>query len=106
MTSSSGNPLVTWLRVACWATVAFGAISALAAAPGTEEPWRLDRLVVHAVTRGQPVPVGPMGAGVVTWFLVDSGDSLAAGLPGNVVLNVLFLGFFSVPLLRLRGPRD
>ena len=62
----------------------------------------MDRLVADAVANDRPIPVGPMTAGVITWFLVDSTASLAAGLPGNVVLNVSFLAFFAVPLVKLR----
>jgi len=35
------------------------------------------------------------------WCVVDSMGSLAAGLPGNVVLNVLFLVMFVPPLRAL-----
>ena len=35
------------------------------------------------------------------WFVVDCVGSLAAGLPGNVVLNVLFLALFVPPLRAL-----
>ena len=45
---------------------------------------------------------GPMIASIVAWFIVDSIGSLVAGLPGNVILNVLFLGIFLPPLLMLR----
>ncbi|MEO0599979.1 MAG: hypothetical protein AAF211_00995 [Myxococcota bacterium] len=47
-----------------------------------------------------------MLSGLVTWFVVDSAGSLAAGLPANVVLNTVFLGLFLVPLLSLVGARD
>jgi len=35
------------------------------------------------------------------WFVVDCSGSLAAGLPGNLVLNVLFLAMFVPPLRAL-----
>lgn len=45
--------------------------------------------------------------GLVTWFVVDSAGSLAAELPGNLVLNVTFLGLFLAPILTLiRSGRD
>ncbi|MEM6930240.1 MAG: hypothetical protein AAF602_25090, partial [Myxococcota bacterium] len=47
-----------------------------------------------------------MLGGLVTWYVVDSAGSLVAGIPGNVVLNTVFLGLFLVPLLSLVGARD
>lgn len=39
--------------------------------------------------------------GVVGWYVVDSTGSLVAGIPGNVVLNTVFLGLFAPPLVVL-----
>ncbi len=36
---------------------------------------------------------------IVIWFLLDSTASFAAGLPGNVLLNLGFLALFLFPLL-------
>lgn len=38
---------------------------------------------------------------VIAWFLVDSSGSLLAGIPGNVVLNVVFLAVLVPPLATL-----
>lgn len=39
--------------------------------------------------------------GLIAWFMVDSAGSFAANLPGNVVLNVMFLALFLPPLFAL-----
>ena len=36
------------------------------------------------------------------WFVVDSGGSLLAELPGNIVLNVAFMGLFVPPLVAIQ----
>jgi hypothetical protein len=41
---------------------------------------------------------------VCTWFAVDSSASIAAGVPGNAVLNIVFLLMFVVPLWRPADP--
>ena len=43
----------------------------------------------------------PMVFSVVIWFVVDSAASVVAGLYGNVVLNLSFVGIFLPPLLHL-----
>jgi hypothetical protein len=43
--------------------------------------------------------------GIIAWFIVDSSASFAANIPGNVVLNVLFLVMFAPPLVRLLQTR-
>lgn len=43
----------------------------------------------------------PMLASVLVWFAIDSSGSVAAGLPGNVVLNTGFLLVFVPPLVVL-----
>lgn len=43
--------------------------------------------------------------GIAAWFVVDCIGSLLAGLPGNLVLNVGFLGLFVPPLLVLQRQR-
>ena len=42
-----------------------------------------------------------MAISLLAWFLVDSAGSWAAGLPGNIVLNLLFLAMFIPPLMSL-----
>jgi hypothetical protein len=42
-----------------------------------------------------------MMTALLAWFVVDCSGSLLAGLPGNLVLNVLFLVMFIPPLLVL-----
>jgi hypothetical protein len=37
-------------------------------------------------------------AGIVTWFVLDSAASFAAGAPWNVLVNVGFLAIFLLPL--------
>ncbi len=43
--------------------------------------------------------------GLLAWFVTDSIGSLAAEIPGNVVLNIAFLVMFLPPLLLLRPIR-
>lgn len=40
--------------------------------------------------------------GLLAWFVTDSIGSLAAEIPGNVILNLAFLGMFLPPLILLR----
>lgn len=40
--------------------------------------------------------------GLLVWFTIDSIGSLAAGIPGNVILNLTFLGLFLPPLILMR----
>jgi hypothetical protein len=40
--------------------------------------------------------------GLLVWFVTDSIGSLAAEIPGNVILNLAFLGMFLPPLILLR----
>lgn len=55
------------------------------------------------VLERSPVAVSRcMLGGVLSWFVVDSAGSLVANPPGNVVLNVLFLGMFAPPLIALQ----
>jgi len=39
---------------------------------------------------------------LVAWFVVDCTGSLMANLPGNMLLNIIFLGLFMPPLLVLQ----
>lgn len=42
-----------------------------------------------------------MTISLLAWFVVDSLGSWAAGLPGNIVLNLVFLAMFLPPLVSL-----
>ena len=55
--------------------------------------------------RGDTTLATPMLVSVLAWFAVDSTGSFAADLPGNVALNVAFLGLFVPPLVGLRRDR-
>ena len=37
-------------------------------------------------------------SGILTWFVVDSAGSIAAGAPFNAVLNLSFLALFALPV--------
>ena len=43
--------------------------------------------------------------GLLAWFAIDSIGSFAADIPGNILLNIAFLGMFLPPLLLLRQIR-
>lgn len=43
--------------------------------------------------------------GLLAWFVTDSIGSFAADIPGNVILNLAFLGMFLPPLILLRPRR-
>lgn len=47
-----------------------------------------------------------MIAGLAVWFVVDSFGSFAAGMIGNVVLNIGFALLFLIPLVALRSVRS
>lgn len=53
------------------------------------------------LARGDAETARLMLISIVAWFVVDSAGSFAAGIPGNVVLNVSFLVIFGPPLLVL-----
>lgn len=54
------------------------------------------------IARGDQEARRAFAASVLVWFVIDSAGSLAAGWPGNVVLNVVFLVALLVPLTTLR----
>ena len=62
-------------------------------------------LVSGPIPEGVQGARGAMVASVMIWFVTDSAGSLAAGWPGNVVLNVLFLIAFIGPLAALPRQR-
>lgn len=49
-------------------------------------------------------PYALMTRALLIWCVADSAGSVVAGLPGNVVINALFLAVFLVPLTRLQRP--
>lgn len=40
---------------------------------------------------------------IVIWFIIDSGGSIAAGVPANAAFNILFLALFLGPVLALKS---
>ena len=46
--------------------------------------------------------VKPMKIALLFWFVSDSAGSLAAGVPGNVVLNITFITMFMIPIYFLQ----
>jgi len=59
-------------------------------------------LCAGSVRAGDRPVAGYMVSALLIWFCIDGAGSRAAGVPGNVVLNCLFLLMFLPPLLRLR----
>jgi hypothetical protein len=58
-------------------------------------------VVAGPIARGNRELVRFLLVSLGVWFVVDSSGSLLAGLPGNIILNVGFLGLFLPPLLHL-----
>ncbi len=56
-------------------------------------------LVAIPFRRGERWAWNAIGAGVLTWFLLDGGVSLAYGLVWNAFFNLGFLIAFGIPLL-------
>ena len=44
-----------------------------------------------------------IGAGILSWFLIDSAGSILVGVWFNAVLNLSFLALFAIPLLAQRS---
>lgn len=63
-------------------------------------------LAAGPIARGDRDARGLFVASVLTWFAVDSTASLAAGWPGNVLLNLLFTVLLLAPFAmdRARAP--
>jgi hypothetical protein len=69
---------------------------------GTMVGWGLLMyLLAHHITMIVGLPRILLMA-LVAWFVVDSTGSIMADLPGNVLLNSIFLGLFVPPLLVLQ----
>ena len=64
-------------------------------------------LLMYLLSRERLITVMPelprlLLVSLLAWFVVDSTGSWAAGLPGNIVLNVGFLVMFLPPLVLIR----
>jgi hypothetical protein len=70
---------------------------------GTMVGWGVLMYLLATPQRIHALPELPrlLLIGVVAWFVVDCIGSILAGLPGNIVLNIGFLGLFVPPLLAL-----
>jgi hypothetical protein len=64
-------------------------------------------LAAGPIARGDAEARRLFVAGVLTWFAIDSLASLAAGWPGNVALNLVFVAMLLAPFLldRAKAPR-
>lgn len=71
-------------------------------AGGVMVGWGTLMYLLAGQRRGSATAATSMLIVVIAWFVVDSTASLVAGFPGNVVLNVGFLGLLLPPLLVLR----
>ena len=74
---------------------------------GTMVGWGVLMYLLATPQRLHALPELPrlLLMGLMAWFVVDSIGSLAAGLLGNLVLNVGFLVLFVPPLLVLQRQR-
>lgn len=74
---------------------------------GTMVGWGVLMYLLATPQRLHALPELPrlLLIGLMAWFVVDCIGSLAAGLPGNLVLNVGFLVLFVPPLLMLHRQR-
>jgi hypothetical protein len=70
---------------------------------GTMVGWGVLMYLLATPQSFAAIPALPrlMQYALYAWFVVDCSGSLAAGLPGNLVLNVLFLAMFVPPLRAL-----
>ena len=53
----------------------------------------------------EPIRSG-MQSALLLWFVTDSTGSFAAGLPGNIILNVVFLVLFLISLRLLKNSNE
>lgn len=67
---------------------------------GTMVGWGVLMYLLATPQRIHALPEVPrlLLIGLVAWFVVDCIGSILAGLPGNIVLNIGFLGLFAPPL--------
>ena len=89
--------------------------------PQSPTSFTSDNYATNAVLGGVMIGWGPLMYGLsseeifnerlrrifiqslIAWFLCDSAGSFAAGLPGNVLLNTLFILMFLPPLRALKN---
>ncbi len=64
--------------------------------------WLIWRLAGDPMARQPEMIRSVVRQSVVVWFVLDSGGSVLAGAPLNVVGNLVFLALFLVPMLRGR----
>ncbi len=57
--------------------------------------WFVSR---HAIRRGERWGAVALAVSVALWFVLDSGMSIHAGVPTNVVFNLVFLVSIALPL--------
>lgn len=71
---------------------------------GTMVGWGMLMYLLAVEHRLQCIPELPqlLLYALSGWFVVDSFGSLIAGLPGNIILNCVFLVLFVPPLMALR----
>ena len=60
-------------------------------------------IVAPAVARGDDAVRRNAIIAILTWFVVDSTGSIASGVPGNAVLNIVFLAAFLAPLIMVKS---
>ena len=113
-----------WLQIACLITIITGLLCAMASHAATDVVWRTlfdllkwpldgDPATFNADTRAVNAVLGGtmVGWGVLMYLIATPQQfaaipalptgSVAAGLPGNLVLNLVFLGLFVPPLRAL-----
>ena len=56
-------------------------------------------LAQAAVSTGDPALWRGMTLAIVTWYVLDSGASIASGVPVNALSNTLFVGGYLIPVL-------
>lgn len=61
-------------------------------------------VVAHVLPKDAVAATGTIRAGILSWFVVDSLASIAAGAPLNAVLNIAFVALFLWPLAMLARP--
>jgi len=60
-------------------------------------------IVAPAIRRGDDTIRRSAIIAILTWFIVDSIGSIAAGVAANALFNCLFLAVFLAPLVMVRG---
>jgi hypothetical protein len=60
-------------------------------------------VIAPAIENGDKAIIRGATISVVIWFIIDSGGSIAAGVPANAVFNILFLAIFLAPLILVKS---